>query len=38
MTKRCVVLVPLHVGRYGYSWEDATGDRQRYENVKMILK
>lgn len=28
----------VHVGRYGYSWEDAMGSRERYENVKMILK
>jgi hypothetical protein len=27
-----------HVGRYGYSWEDAIGDRQRYANVKMRLR
>lgn len=27
-----------HIGRYGYTWEEATGERQRYENVKMILK
>jgi hypothetical protein len=28
----------FHVGRYGYSWEDAMGPRDRHENVKMILK
>ena len=27
-----------HVGRYGYTWEDAMGDRQRYENVKLRLR
>lgn len=26
-----------HVGRYGYSWEDAMGERTRYANVKMRL-
>lgn len=28
----------FHVGRYGYSWEDATGSRERYENVRMLLE
>jgi len=28
----------FHVGRYGYSWEDAMGARERYKNVKMILR
>jgi len=27
-----------HVGRYGYTWEDAMGPRDRYENVKMLLR
>jgi hypothetical protein len=27
-----------HVGRYGYSWEDAAGARQRFDNVKMLLR
>jgi hypothetical protein len=26
-----------HIGRYGYSWEDAMGDRQRYANVKLKI-
>jgi hypothetical protein len=28
----------FHVGRYGYSWEDAMGARERYKNVKMLLR
>ena len=28
----------FHVGRYGYSWEDAMGPRERYKNVKMLLR
>ncbi len=28
----------FHIGRYGYSWEDAMGARDRYENVKMLLR
>lgn len=28
----------FHVGRYGYSWEDAMGTRERYRNVKMLVK
>lgn len=28
----------FHIGRYGYTWEDATGGRERYRNVKMLLK
>ncbi len=28
----------FHVGRYGYSWEDATGTRERYRNVKMLVE
>lgn len=27
-----------HVGRYGYTWEDAMGERPRYANVKMQLR
>lgn len=27
-----------HVGRYGYTWEDALGPRERYRNVKMLLR
>lgn len=28
----------FHIGRYGYSWEEAMAPRQRYENVTMILE
>jgi hypothetical protein len=28
----------FHIGRYGYTWEDATGPRERYDNVKMLLR
>ncbi len=28
----------FHVGRYGYSWEDAMGARERHKNVKMLLR
>lgn len=28
----------FHVGKYGYSWEDAMGARERYRNVKMLLR
>ncbi len=27
-----------HIGRYGYSWEDAMGPRDRFENVRMLLR
>jgi hypothetical protein len=28
----------FHIGRKALSWEDATGPRERYENVKMLLR
>jgi hypothetical protein len=27
----------MHIGRYGYTWEDAMGDRTRYVNIRMKL-